>query len=631
LWTGSRAALLSAALLAAAVPLSPARATAPLDPASTELAREGLEHLYHGRTAEAERAFERIRELRPESPAPDFLIGGIHWHELITGPSGVLGPSRAERAFFSRLDAAIEIGEKRIAENPDDLSARFFLGGALGYQARYLALKEKWWDAYRTGRRGLKQLETVIERDPDFSDAYLGLGIYHYYADVLPSVLKLFAGLVGLGGDAERGLEEIRRALREGTLVEQEARFFLAEIYTSFEEDHWTAFAYARSLHDEYPESELFTWIDARILDELHLADEAEREWESLRGRASGRRLAGFLEYRLARSRLFGGDFAGAEKRLAEALPTGRLGSRRMAMWGRLRHGQALDLLGRHVEALAEYRLASEMDASDTAKRRAVARVDAGRRDPTVLSLEELAEAARILRETGPHEERLLRDVEAWTVEPSRGLSPGEKRTYFGILADLAEARLRAGDPEGCLACLERAMKGSPKPPKEARGMLLAKAARAHWRAGRPDRAIAELKRAIAKGDWDQRARARRELALLENLIASGRTGEASEPAGLGVGGADDGATALVSTRDRGELTVEVEVERPGGIDVVPARLRDGRWFARLPAAGGATAGAPPVRWRLLVDRERVRVDPAAARVVVDGDVIWGEGLRAGR
>jgi hypothetical protein len=185
-------------------------------------------------------------------------------------------------------------GEAAIASNPGDFAARFFVGGAYGYEARYLALQERWWDAYRTGRKGLAQLERVAKDAPDLEDTYLGLGIYHYYADVIPSVLKVLGGIVGLGGDRERGLREIRRALKGGTLVNVEARFFLGEIYTEFEEDQWTALGYSRSLRDEFPENELFAWLNARVLDELYLGDLAAAEWHAA-CEAALNRIRGFL------------------------------------------------------------------------------------------------------------------------------------------------------------------------------------------------------------------------------------------------------------------------------------------------------------------------------------------------
>ena len=79
------------------------------------------------------------------------------------------------------------LGEAAVKANPADASARFFLGGAYGYQARYLALQEKWWDAYQKGKKGVEHLERVVKDRPDFGDTYLGLGIYHYYADVAPT------------------------------------------------------------------------------------------------------------------------------------------------------------------------------------------------------------------------------------------------------------------------------------------------------------------------------------------------------------------------------------------------------------------------------------------------------------
>ncbi len=597
---------LALAVLAAAPPAF-AAPRAILDAASLADAREGLDHLYHARTAEAAAAFERIRARHPRSPAADFLHGGIAWHELTTGPEGWAGEGPAEKRFFQRMDAAIALGEAALERDPRDVSARFFTGGAYGYEARYLALQEKWWDAYRTGRKGLKHLERAVADAPALDDPYLGLGIYHYYADVIPSVLKVLAGIVGLGGDRERGLAEIRRALRGGQLVDTEAAFFLAEIHTTFEEDHWTALGYARALRDRYPENELFTWLHARVLDELYLTRTAHAEWKSLREKPRTSRMRGFLDYRLARTRLASGDFEGAARDLADLLERGRLGSRRITMWGRLRYGLALDVLGRHEEALTQYELAKDLDASDPARERATARLEAGRRDPSVVSLPELAEAARIVRASGSGGESRIRALEGMATGPSRGLSGSEARTYFGILGDLAMARLVRGDAAGCLAAVDRALADARRPPRESRAELLEIRARALLRRGRTKEALADLRegRSLAAGETRARLDAERDLVA--------RLPRASDPG--------HGAASLrFEAPDRGEFLLEVEGDfLPAGTRL-PLGLDGGRWSAevRFPVP---TA----VRYRFVADGFDRRPDPSAPRTVLVADEAWSE------
>jgi len=606
-----RRAILAATVAAVLAASASARASAPplLDPASLADARTGLEHLYHARTGEAAAAFERIRARHPDSPAADFLLGGISWHELTTGAQGFSGDGPEEATFFARMDAAIAAGERAVAAEPGDVSARFFLGGAYGYEARYLALQERWWDAYRTGRKGLKHLERVARDAPGIDDTYLGLGIYHYYADVIPGVLKLFAGLVGLGGDRERGLEEIRRALRGGVLVRSEAAFFLAEIETTFEEDHWTALGYARALRDGYPENELFTWLHARVLDELYLTDRAGAEWRTLRAAPRTGRVRGFLDYRLARTRLGGGDFAGGARELEDLLARGRLGSRRITMWGRLRFGLALDYLGRHEEAMTQYRLARDLDASDPAKDRASARLAAGARDPAVTSLEELAEMARIVRSSRTLGDDAIRRVETLATRPSRGLAGSESLRYFRILADLAVARLVRGDAPGAEAAVTAALEGRPPPSRESRAELLAVRARARARRGRIDEADADLResRSLSAGGTRERRAAERELL---------RSPPPPTPPVAGEGA----AAVRFEVPDRGELAVEVEGDfLPAGRRLRLA-LRHGVW------TGEARFAVPTaVRYRIVADGGTIRTDPAAARVILVGDEAWCE------
>lgn len=608
--TGAAKLTLRAAVTSLALTVSSASATtAVLDEASLADARVGLDHLYHARTELARAAFERIRARHPESPAADFLLGGIAWHELTTGPQGFASGGTAEKQLFAHMDAAIAAGERALARDPSDVAARFFVGGAYGYEARYLALAEKWWDAYRTGRKGLKQLERVVHDAPDMEDAYLGLGIYHYYADVIPAVLKVLGGIVGLGGDRARGLQEIRRALRGGSLVRVESRFFLGEIYTEFEEDHWTALGFSRSLRDEFPENELFAWLNARVLDELYLTDLAGTEWGALRAKQHSSRVRGFLDYRLARSRLSGGDFAGAAEELRDLLDRGRLGSPRITMWGRLRYGLALDFLGRHDDAMTQYRVVRDADETGDAKDRAIARLAAGRKDPRITSLAELEETAKILRSSRSHGEDALRRMESDVTGASRGLVHSDAVRYFRILGDLANARLVRGDAAGCDAAVSRALALPTRPPKESRASLLALRGRARVRLGHGKEADADLRAARALVAGDARARYDKDRELIGRL---GREGVAPGTVGTGP------EVLRFEAPDRGEIVLEVEG------DFLPAGQRLRLVRKGILWTGEARLAAPrQVRYRFVADGASLRPDPKAPRVVVDGDVAW--------
>ena len=60
--------------------------------------------------------------------------------------------------------------------------------------------------AARDGKRIKDALERALALDPALQDAYFGIGLYHYYADVAPAAFKMLRWLLLLpGGDRARG------------------------------------------------------------------------------------------------------------------------------------------------------------------------------------------------------------------------------------------------------------------------------------------------------------------------------------------------------------------------------------------------------------------------------------------
>ena len=117
---------------------------------------------------------------------------------------------------------------------------------------------------------GRKLLNRAIKVNPEFYDAYLGIGIFDYFADTLPGVLKVPA-LLFISGDKARGIAEVRLALEKGRFFSTEARLFLVEILTRHEKNFKAALEEVAALKASDP-SNLFFRL-GEILTLIHAQD----------------------------------------------------------------------------------------------------------------------------------------------------------------------------------------------------------------------------------------------------------------------------------------------------------------------------------------------------------------------
>ncbi len=132
-------------------------------------------------------------------------------------------------------------------------------------------MNKSWLKAYWYGTEGKDYLEEVVKSDPEYYNAYLGLGIYHYYADILPGVIKVLSYILGIEGDKKKGLQELKLAIRKGTFVKSEAQFFLAMTYMYFEYNYLQARDLWAELAKGHPENTFFILSQARC--EMYMND----------------------------------------------------------------------------------------------------------------------------------------------------------------------------------------------------------------------------------------------------------------------------------------------------------------------------------------------------------------------
>lgn len=262
--------------------------------------------------AEVARAYDAILDARfadvpplltrtcPPAPQPVCALLDVVslWWQIQLDP---LNLSRDQR-FQSGVDASIAAMERWTSAEPRRAEAWFYLGGAYGARGQWRVLRGQILPAARDGKRIKAALERALALDPHLQDAYFGIGLYHYYADVAPVAAKILRFFLLLpGGDRRAGLQEMLRARDAGQLLRSEADYQLHLIYLWYEHQPLRAIALVAGLRDRHPRNPYFPQVIAEIQDAyLHDPTASLRSWQAL---LAGAREGRFAEAGLAETR----------------------------------------------------------------------------------------------------------------------------------------------------------------------------------------------------------------------------------------------------------------------------------------------------------------------------------------
>ena len=291
-----------------------------------------------------------------------MLAATATWWRILLDPD-----SRAlDQQFSTEVDRAIRSTEAWAAREPQNAEAHFYAGAAYAARVQWRVLREERLAAARDGKRIKQALERAIALDPDLDDAYFGIGLYQYYADVAPAAAKVLRFLLMLpGGDKTEGMARMQRARAQGTLLQGEADYQLQILYLWYERRADLAVELLESLRERYPGNPLFASQLADIQDRyLHDITASLASWRALLAAARDERVheAGLAE---AQARL---GIAQQLEALAQtdlaleqlravldakpAKPAGAMAAAYLAL------GEGEDRLGHHDAAVAAYRQA---------------------------------------------------------------------------------------------------------------------------------------------------------------------------------------------------------------------------------------------------------------------------------
>jgi tetratricopeptide (TPR) repeat protein len=341
-----------------------ARPAAAISPEADRALLEGVDDIFRMEFDKAEEQAKLAIQLEPEHPAGRFLQAGIAWTRFVyeTDQSD-LGRLPI---FEKSVQDVIDVGEKYLKAHPDDPLALTSVGASYGISSRLLVIRKEWLKAYWHGRKAIAITRKAVKADPGFYDAYLGMGMYDYYSDLYPRVVKILARLV-LGGDRMRGIQTLRMVAEKGRFSASPAKILLVEIYSEDPfgaKDSHEAMRFTEELRAKYPGSammhgaQLASWYYAK---RFHETAESAEEYVKLVDEGK------YNPIEAAKGYVFLGTAQWALGRKSEALESfakasvvkldGRLS--RWAVFALIRSGQLLDQLGRRDDALSAYHKAA--------------------------------------------------------------------------------------------------------------------------------------------------------------------------------------------------------------------------------------------------------------------------------
>src|SRR5579864_1103721 len=246
-------------------PEKPATAPIYVTAKNDTLTQSGFKHYYDLEYNQAIRDFEAAVNAHPDDPfAVNHLLAAVFFKELYNADA-LESNAYANNSFLNNhaqihLDAktdsrikeltakALELCERRLAQDPRDADAYYARGVAHGMASTYTALVNKgWFNALGEAKAARHDHEKALELDPDLSDARLVVGLHSYIVGSLPWPIRTLAHVVGESGNRAQGISDLYTAANGGGDASVDAKVVLA-LFLRREQRYTEALALESSL-----------------------------------------------------------------------------------------------------------------------------------------------------------------------------------------------------------------------------------------------------------------------------------------------------------------------------------------------------------------------------------------------
>ena len=249
-----------------------------LDP----MVRDGFQHFYNLDYDGSLQRFETVLKAHPQSPmAMDYVLTVVIFRELyhqdlldttyyahdsfLSSKRNVDVPAATRQRIEDLTDGVDRICDQRIKDNSRDKDAYFARGYAKGLHSAFITLVDhSFASAARQGYAARSDSEQALKIDPQYADAKMAVGIQQFAVASLPRLVRLMVGIVGVGGNKEKGLDMLRDAAAHGYVTNVSSRTVLS-LFLRHDARYQEAIVVQHGLAEEFPHDYLFRLEEANL------------------------------------------------------------------------------------------------------------------------------------------------------------------------------------------------------------------------------------------------------------------------------------------------------------------------------------------------------------------------------
>ena len=224
------------------------------------LLKSGIDDIINQNYSQAKSEFEKLN-----SKYPDLPFGKIYLAATEIARSYDYGEEYNGEVISKYLNLAKDQSESLLNKNPENIWNHYFVGLTEGYISYYEGLNGSWLTSLKEGINSESNFEECLKRNPDFVEAYSGLGTYKYWKSKKTGFLTW---LPFVHDDRAEGINYLEKAVDKSSYNTYLALNSLIWIYID-KKNFDNAVRISEKALKKYPKSRFFRWGLARAYEDV--------------------------------------------------------------------------------------------------------------------------------------------------------------------------------------------------------------------------------------------------------------------------------------------------------------------------------------------------------------------------